>query len=181
MEEFYEKKQNCDFTLNIEGKKLPCHKLILASRNSYFAGVLNSGMSESQKGELDMSGPDQDHGLTASALDHLLRYLYSDKVDKLLDEFDCMYIMRSAGFLSLTKEFGSRHQNLLLHCRRTIGKNLNVKNCLKLLELSVNNEEISKIILKWMANNFATLKQSEEFNQCTSPELIEQIKAFQDE
>jgi len=162
--------KECDFVLKIEDEKIhsiPCHKPILACRCDYFAGVFRSGMTEAQKGEMTIPGPDQ-QGLTVSALDGLLTYFYSNHVSHLTDPFDCLYILGSAGYFSLSNEFGNRHTILLDHCQQTVVETgINLGNCVKLFHLSseLNVEDINVKIYDFLAKNYNELSKTEDFKQ----------------
>jgi hypothetical protein len=61
-----------DVTLIFEGKKIPCHKRVLASKSEYFKAMLISGLRESSSQEVQM------HGIDAETGSVLVDYFYED-------------------------------------------------------------------------------------------------------
>eukprot|EP01121_Diplochlamys_sp_Union-15-3_P000568 TRINITY_DN10496_c0_g1_i1.p1 TRINITY_DN10496_c0_g1~~TRINITY_DN10496_c0_g1_i1.p1 ORF type:complete len:262 (-),score=55.14 TRINITY_DN10496_c0_g1_i1:10-795(-) len=174
----YNEKKDTDFVLKIEDKSLPCHKSMLSVRCDYFGGLFRSGMTETQLGEMKIPGPDE-QGLTASALDTLLRYLYCDKPEWCLkDPFDCLYILGSAGYFSLSSEFGNRHNKLLDACKKYVEEHLTLDNCVKLFNLSVDLdlEEIEKRITQFLLSNGQELLDREDA-KLLPQEIREQLSA----
>lgn len=94
---------NCDFTIRLCVEEdetehhLRCHKAILACRCSFFAGVLRSGMKEAITGVIRIPGPSQANGLSITALQALLLYFYTGRVDHVQQVSDCLHIMSAAG------------------------------------------------------------------------------------
>mmetsp|Transcript_1312 Transcript_1312/g.1485 ORF Transcript_1312/g.1485 Transcript_1312/m.1485 type:complete len:276 (-) Transcript_1312:48-875(-) len=172
----YESGKDCDFTLVCEGEDIHCHKCILACRCDYFAGVFRSGMTEVQAGKMVVPGPN-DHGLTRSSLKGLLKYFYSNEVKHLEAPMDCLFILSSAGYFSLSNEFGNRHTMLLDHCEEIIVDKLTPGNCIELWNTAyfLRNEDILDKIENFMVSKYSELSKREDFKQLPK-ETLDNVK-----
>lgn len=61
----------CDVTLVAGQVRIPAHRLVLCAASDYFAAMFNSGLSETNLGEVVLKDVDPD------ALAVLIRYVYS--------------------------------------------------------------------------------------------------------
>jgi len=70
--------------------------------------------------------------MTHSALHALLLYLYSGKLDHIVNPFDCLYILSVSDYYELITD----HLALLIHCSYTVRNSITVENCLGIFQLA---------------------------------------------
>ncbi|XP_065205256.1 speckle-type POZ protein B-like [Planococcus citri] len=72
-----------DFTISANGKNYHVHKVILASRSTYFAKLFESGMKENQQNRVEITDVNED------IMGEMLKFIYTgvcENLDKLADD-----------------------------------------------------------------------------------------------
>lgn len=92
-----------DMTLICDGKKFPCHKLILASSSQYFDRMFQSEMQEMHKNEVTLSV------ISADIMSMILDYMYSADIRFTWQTISDL--LRAADYLQMDtlKDMGSRY------------------------------------------------------------------------
>ncbi|XP_066268550.1 kelch-like protein 40a isoform X2 [Branchiostoma lanceolatum] len=74
-----------DVVLEVEGRRFPCHRLVLSAASPYFRAMFTSGMMESRQKTVVL----QD--LDAGMFGEILNYIYSGTLDVSLDKVQPLY------------------------------------------------------------------------------------------
>lgn len=74
VESLYMREDYSDVILIVKGERFPAHKVVLASRSSYFRGMFFNGMKEQTQSEVEL------HDTPLNAFKILLKYIYSGRV-----------------------------------------------------------------------------------------------------
>lgn len=85
-----------DFLIEVEDKKYPCHKLILAVHSDYFSGLLLSGMREVSEGKITFKGFKKD------SFDVVFAYIYQGKLRPNLSDEVLAQIFQVANMLQIS-------------------------------------------------------------------------------
>uniref|UniRef100_A0A6B2KYG0 BTB domain-containing protein n=1 Tax=Arcella intermedia TaxID=1963864 RepID=A0A6B2KYG0_9EUKA len=147
-----------DFILRLkideEEHNFAVHKAILACRSPFFAGVLRVGMMESKTGAMMVRNPNEEYGITPTALKSLLIYLYDPKVEHILDPVDCLYILSVYGYYGLHE-----HQALIIHCSYQVRSCIRINNCLEIFRLAhkLRVKPIKDKALAFILSNYETV------------------------
>jgi hypothetical protein len=103
-----------DFTIACEGKEFKCHKVILASRSTYFESLFNSDLQEATENFVDI----KDAG--ADTVGSFIEFVYTDQLS---DESQF-----STELLILAERF--QFEALKLACEEAISKTINLVSML---------------------------------------------------
>ena len=71
----YENMIKTDFMLTCEGQNIPCHRHFLVAASPMFAGMMKSGMKESEEGKADIN-------CSITVGKELVRFIYTGKVEE---------------------------------------------------------------------------------------------------
>lgn len=143
------------------------HKAILGARNAWFEIAFSSGMRESQTGVIQIPGPTEQNGMSASALRALIRYFYTAKFDHITDPSDALYLLSNASLFLLSPdtitnvETAEDHVALLVHCEQMVLEPLKVANCLSLFQqidrLGLQGTRLRERVLSFIVENYVEL------------------------
>ena len=109
-------RSQADIVVDVQGKKIPCHKAVLMASSPYFEAMFNSGMREALSGEINFKEMD------ASTFELVLEFIYSNK-DIVSAENGCA-LLEAASLLQI--------QLLFEKCEATFTCNISLKTCLDL-------------------------------------------------
>ncbi|EMP42087.1 Kelch repeat and BTB domain-containing protein 5 [Chelonia mydas] len=122
LKQLYQDHQLCDATIVAEGKRFPCHRMLLAAVNPYFRAMFVSSFKESQDGEVLL----QD--MAPSTVQTILQYLYTEKISVTSETAQAVFIAASRlqilPLLEICSRSRVRHRNERwpdsgnLHCTR---------------------------------------------------------------
>jgi leucine-zipper-like transcriptional regulator 1 len=107
-----------DIKLIFEKKTIHSHKLFL-SRSPFFQNMLNSGMSESSTGIINME-------TSYDTMKEILFYIYSDRIE--VTPTNCVAVLIETLLFGLGV--------LATSCRGMVSENINEKNALQVLEVA---------------------------------------------
>ncbi|XP_078656156.1 kelch repeat and BTB domain-containing protein 8-like isoform X2 [Branchiostoma floridae x Branchiostoma belcheri] len=82
-----------DVVLEVEGRRFPCHRLVLSTASPYFRAMFTSDMAESRQKTVVLQG------LDADMFEEILSYIYSGTLHVSLDRVQPLY--QTADFLQL--------------------------------------------------------------------------------
>merc|ERR1719397_656719 len=76
--EIYEEMIYTDFVIicKTDGSRFPCHKAMIAAGSAHFAGMFESGMTETSKGQVEIEGYENE------IVEAFIKFLYFPAVDK---------------------------------------------------------------------------------------------------
>jgi hypothetical protein len=112
--------QLIDVTLVFEGKKIPCHRMVLASKCDYFKAMFLSGLKENSAKEIEILGIDGEIGA------EIVEYCYTG--DLKITEDNAPHLLAATGML-LLEELQSKVDEFL-------GDSVNKDNCIEFMRLA---------------------------------------------
>ncbi|TFK07466.1 T-complex protein 1 subunit gamma [Platysternon megacephalum] len=89
LKQMYLNQQFCDATLVVEGRRFPCHKVLLASVSPYFRVMFTSSFKESQDGEVLLKA------IAPSIIQSMLNYLYLEEITLTAETAEELFITSS--------------------------------------------------------------------------------------
>lgn len=155
-----------DVTFIVEGKKLPAHKVILASRSEYFRALLFGGMRESNQNEIDLDAP-------LEAFKALLKYIYTGTVTVYGMKQDTVLDMLG---LAHVYNFVELERAISLHLRRT----LNLFNVCAVLDAAklYDLTSLIRVCHRFMERHSAQILKSDSFINLSQVFRIKFLKAL---
>ncbi|XP_061463463.1 kelch-like protein 12 [Rhineura floridana] len=148
LKQLYQAQQLCDVTLGVEGRRFPCHRMLLASVSPYFRDIfINS--SESQNGEIQLED------MAASTLHCLLEYLYTEELSLTADIAQELFTAASKLQILPLKETAGRFLEM----------NISMNNCLSLYGLAYqhNHQALLEAASCYIKQHFAPLAKQDVF------------------
>ena len=151
-----------DYTVKVNDKVIPCHKIILAAACPYFAALFNSGMKEVQENEACL-----DH-LDKQVVERLVLYFYSGKIA--IDWNKIQEAIDACEFLQLPE--------LKLAFSKYIVEWISSDNCLELYKFAdkYNLYQIQMRCKKIMWDQFPEVSKGSEFKSLSLSKLLEFIQ-----
>lgn len=167
-EEMRRSGEMCDVTLVVEDCSFRAHKLILAGCSPYFRGMFREnsfGESHSERIPIDPKG---ELGIRADAVEQLISYMYSGRVD--ISHQNVIDLIRAADLMELAEIKNETLKVIEEHISfdtyldiRDVG---NVFNCPRLLEA----------VDKFIRRNFSEFTRSQAFLELKEDELMTYLK-----
>ncbi|XP_041372118.1 kelch-like protein 18 [Gigantopelta aegis] len=139
----------CDVTLKVGEQKFSCHRIILAATIPYFNAMFTHDMVEAKQDEISMQGID------ASALESLVNFAYTGKVE--LDQNNVQSLLIAASFLHL--------QSVKEACCDFLKERLHPQNCLSVRAFADQYmcSDLVESANKFIQNSFKQVAGTEEF------------------
>uniref|UniRef100_A0A1I8G6V7 BTB domain-containing protein n=1 Tax=Macrostomum lignano TaxID=282301 RepID=A0A1I8G6V7_9PLAT len=170
-----------DVALLVEGERLPCHKIVLASASPYFRAMFTGGLREAAMSEVRSTGvvemamctsksmPHTEtfqvrlHGVKASVLRQLLSFIYTGEVR--LTPSNVCDLLPAATMLQLACVTRACCQYLLAQLHPT--------NCLGIHQFAVTHgaSELARDADKFIERHFCELAGHEEFLELSDRSL----------
>ena len=104
----------CDVILEVEGEKVHCHRVVLASLSAYFRAMFTGDMAESKQKTITINGVD------ASSLKSLVNYAYTATIE--ISENNVQSILPAASVLQF--------EEVKRACSQFLKRHLDADNCL---------------------------------------------------
>ncbi|XP_065205269.1 protein roadkill-like [Planococcus citri] len=152
-----------DFTISVQGKDYPVHKVILAARSDYFAKMFESGMKENELNRAEITDVKED------VMNEILKFIYTgqcENVDKLAD-----------GLLAAADKYDI--DQLKKICLKTISKSISVDNAPNLLVLAdlYHENELKSKVIDFILTKTAEIKNSRAWNNIMPmyPQLLNEV------
>ncbi|XP_078571947.1 kelch repeat and BTB domain-containing protein 2-like [Branchiostoma floridae x Branchiostoma japonicum] len=150
-----------DVVLEVEGRRFPCHRLVLSAASPYFRAMFTSDMAESRQKTVVLQG------LDADMLWEILSYIYSGTLHVSLDKVQPLY--QAADLLQLDYVRDT--------CSSYMAMNVERSTCVDLYSFadtfSVKN--VQKLCQDLIHRNFVEVASSEEFCSLSLNQLTEII------
>ncbi|XP_078572263.1 kelch repeat and BTB domain-containing protein 8-like isoform X2 [Branchiostoma floridae x Branchiostoma japonicum] len=138
-----------DVVLEVEGRRFPCHRLVLSAASPYFRAMFTSDMVESRQKTVVLQG------LDAGMFGEILSYIYSGTLHLSLDKVQPLY--QAADLLQLDSVRDT--------CSSYMAMNVECPTCVDLYKFadvfSVNN--VRKSCLQGIARHFTEFSFTVEF------------------
>ncbi|XP_052224502.1 BTB/POZ domain-containing protein 6-like isoform X3 [Dreissena polymorpha] len=153
----------CDviFAAGNEQKQIKCHKVILASRSPVFYAMFCGTLAESKD---VIYVPD----IESSTLDHLLRYLYSGKVE--INAGTVLSLLYTAKKYDIP--------GLASQCKTFLNDNLDAENVCTVLDQTIvfDDEEMKAKSLEFIMDKSESVLKSDAFTRMSKSGLQEVLK-----
>ena len=98
---FLRRNETSDFHLECEGKRIPCHKIILAAASPVFKAMIRSRMKESQEELMEISNFSFDTIITLVRFIYLKDIKKEVKIEKLLGQVDYFDVLQAADYFQI--------------------------------------------------------------------------------
>ncbi|XP_013060865.2 uncharacterized protein LOC106050447 [Biomphalaria glabrata] len=163
IEKFWNRHENEDFQVNIDGQTIRCHSFILASCSEFFASLLRSNMKEKLEMKVDL----QNIGLEIFQL--ILRMLYTG--NDLLTKDNVLEVWAAVHQLQI--DF------LIQQCEDLILENLSLETLetYKTQADFLQSKKVSKGVFKYMLEHFMTIRATQAFLRLNFEELLKLIES----
>ncbi|XP_066302926.1 kelch repeat and BTB domain-containing protein 8-like [Branchiostoma lanceolatum] len=150
-----------DVVLEVEGRRCPCHRLVLSAASPYFRAMFTSDMAESRQKTVVLQG------LDAGVFGIILSYIYSGTLHVSLDKVQPLY--QAADLLQLDYVRDT--------CSSYMAKNVERSTCVDLYKFAdvFSLEIVRAACLPHIARNFTEVASSVEFCSLSVNQLTEII------
>ncbi|CAL1531876.1 unnamed protein product [Lymnaea stagnalis] len=155
--------EHTDIILVVEDCSFPCHRTVLAAMSSYFCAMFSSGMRESNDKIITLKG------IAPTHFEKVLDFLYTGEIELSYDSV--VDILQISSMYQI--------QALQLICEKYLAKDLCVQNCIINWKLSTsyNCQYLEEKSFWQMTENFPELRNSNDFLELNTDELIKFIDA----
>ncbi|XP_035676613.1 kelch-like protein 6 isoform X1 [Branchiostoma floridae] len=146
-----------DVTLCVEGKEIPCHRVVLSACSNYFQAMFSGNHSESKKDKIEMGG------VSAEALRLLVDYAYTSKININKDNVQSLFV--AANMLQF--------MHVEMACEKFLTVNLSADTCMATWALAEKmfSEELADTARHCAIKNLEEACKTEEFLQLPIYEL----------
>ncbi|XP_066302922.1 kelch repeat and BTB domain-containing protein 2-like [Branchiostoma lanceolatum] len=150
-----------DVILEVEGRRFPCHRLVLSAASPYFRAMFTSDMAESRQKAVVLQG------LDAGMIGEILSYIYSGNLHVSPDKVQPLY--QAADLLQLDYVRDT--------CSSYMAKNVERSTCVDLYKFVdvFSVDTVRKVCLQHIAKYFTEVASSEEFYSLSVNQLTEII------
>lgn len=152
----------CDVILDIEGTRIPAHRVVLASFCQYFYTMFTGKMKEASLNEITMKEVD------AKAMEQLIDYAYSGELMIHIDTVQAL--LNTASMLQLPDVQAS--------CSEFLKKQLHPANCLGIRNFADAHTctDLKLASGRYAVTHFSEVASEEEFLQLTKTQLSELLR-----
>ncbi|XP_019640200.1 PREDICTED: kelch-like protein 12 [Branchiostoma belcheri] len=150
-----------DVVLEVEGRRFPCHRLVMAAASPYFRAMFTSDMAESRQKTVVLQG------LDADMFEEILSYIYSGTLHVSLDRVQPLY--QAADLLQLDYVRDT--------CSSYMAMNVERSTCVDLYKIAevFMVDVILNRCLQYICQHFVEVSSSEEFCSLSVDQLTKII------
>ncbi|XP_078703744.1 kelch repeat and BTB domain-containing protein 2-like isoform X1 [Branchiostoma floridae x Branchiostoma belcheri] len=150
-----------DVVLEVEGRRFPCHRLVLSAASPYFRAMFTSDMAESRQNTVVLQG------LDADMFEEILSYIYSGTLHVSLDRVQPLY--QAADLLQLDYVRDT--------CSSYMAMNVERSTCVDLYKFAevFRVDVVLNSCLQYICQHFVEVSSSEEFCSLSVDQLTEII------
>ncbi|XP_078682727.1 kelch repeat and BTB domain-containing protein 8-like isoform X1 [Branchiostoma floridae x Branchiostoma belcheri] len=150
-----------DVVLEVEGRRFPCHRLVLSAASPYFRAMFTSDMAESRQKTVVLQG------LDADMFEEILSYIYSGTLHVSLDKVQHLY--QAADLLQL--------DYVRDRCSSYMAMNVERSTCVDLYKFAdvFGVAVVWNSCLQYICQHFVEVSSSEEFCILSVDQLTEII------
>ncbi|XP_078572538.1 kelch repeat and BTB domain-containing protein 2-like [Branchiostoma floridae x Branchiostoma japonicum] len=150
-----------DVVLEVEGRRFPCHRLVLSAASPYFRAMFTSDMAESRQKTVVLQG------LDSGVFEEILSYIYSGTLHVSLDKVQPLY--QAADLLQLDYVRDT--------CSSYMAMNVERSTCVGMYKFAdvFSVKFVQNRCLQLIHRNFAEVASSEEFCSLSVDQLTEII------
>ncbi|XP_078572526.1 kelch repeat and BTB domain-containing protein 2-like isoform X2 [Branchiostoma floridae x Branchiostoma japonicum] len=147
--------------LEVEGRRFPCHRLVLSAASPYFRAMFTSDMAESRQKTVVLQG------LDAGVFDKILSYIYSGTLHVSLDKVQPLY--QAADLLQLDYVRDT--------CSSYMAMNVERSTCVDLYKFAdiFSIDIVQKACLQLIHRNFVEIASGDELSSLSVNLLTEII------
>eukprot|EP00058_Branchiostoma_floridae_P010302 XP_002595790.1 hypothetical protein BRAFLDRAFT_128086 [Branchiostoma floridae] len=152
-----------DVVLEVEGRRFPCHRLVLSAASPYFSAMFTSDMAESRQKTVVLQG------LDAGMFEEILSYIYSGTLHVSLDKVQPLYQAADLLQLDYVTDTCSSYMAMNVEC--------SVATCVNLYDFAdvFSVDIVQKQCQQWIARHFTEVASREEFCSLSVNQLTEII------
>ncbi|XP_051161490.1 speckle-type POZ protein B-like [Leptopilina boulardi] len=153
-----------DFVFQIDDKKFPVHKVVLASVSPVFEKMFSVQMKENITNICEIKDIDADIFI------EMLNYIYMDKITNLKTLALGLYELSNKYYIS----------ELRIICEQYLQENLSVENVITILEHAelYESTNLKKECIKYIDENFEKVKETENLQKLGTKLLVELCSAM---
>ncbi|XP_053325557.1 kelch repeat and BTB domain-containing protein 12 [Spea bombifrons] len=150
-----------DIVLVVEGKKFPCHRLVLASFSPYFKAMFTCGLVECDQTEVAL------YDVTAESVSIILEYMYSAELS--ICNLTVQGVATAAFFMQMDDIFSM--------CQRYMTEHMDVSNCIGIYYFAkqINAEDLEEKSKKYLYQHFSEVGLHEEILEVDFQQLMGMI------
>ncbi|XP_019628348.1 PREDICTED: kelch repeat and BTB domain-containing protein 2-like [Branchiostoma belcheri] len=150
-----------DVVLEVEGRRFPCHRLVLSAASPYFRAMFTSDMAESRQNTVVLQG------LDADMFEEILSYIYSGTLHVSLDRVQPLY--QAADLLQLDYVRDT--------CSSYMDMNVEHSTCVDLYKFAdvFTVDAVLNSCLQYICQHFVEVSSSDEFCSLSVDQLTEII------
>ena len=157
--------QFSDVTLVCDGRRFDAHKFILSSRSDVFKAMFShEGTTESTSNEVVIKD------LEPEVLEHLLKFIYSDKAESSLPAL-------AGGLLTAADKYNIPRLKAI--CEETMCENIDVSNAAEVLGLAYLHEAkiLQTVAVNFVTNNMAKVAETPGWKTITEsqPKIMNEV------
>ena len=151
-----------DFTIKVKDQSISCHQVVLAAACPYFAALLNSGMSETEKNEVSLDN------LDFEVVKLIVSYFYTGEISIPWKIMKCM--IEALEFLQLNELKSEAKEYIPVH--------IVPENCIGWFKFAeqFGMEEIAALSKTMMHTEFEAVSKHNEFLMLQLEEVIDYIQ-----
>ncbi|XP_056660720.1 kelch repeat and BTB domain-containing protein 12-like isoform X1 [Monodelphis domestica] len=152
-----------DVVLIAEGKKFPCHRLILAAFSPYFKAMFTCGLLECVQKEVIL------YDITAESVSIILNYMYNVDLD--INNANVQTVAVAAYFMQMDEVFSM--------CQKYMMDHMDASNCVGIYYFAkhIGAEDLSDQAKKYLYQHFAEASLHEEILEIDVDQLMGLIKS----
>ncbi|XP_019626403.1 PREDICTED: kelch-like protein 18 [Branchiostoma belcheri] len=150
-----------DIVLEVEGRRFPCHRLVLSAASPYFRAMFTNDMAESRQKTVVLQGFDAD------VFEEILSYIYSGTLHVSLDRVQPLYQAADLLQLDFVRE----------KCSSYMAMSVERSTCVDMYKFAdvFSLDVVRKDCLQCIHRNFVEVACSEEFCSLSVDQLTEII------
>lgn len=155
----------CDVTLNVEGRAIKAHKLVLAACSSFFHAMFTTRMAEAQTSQVELKD------VTYETVSAIVQFAYT--ADIKLTDSNVQELLSAANQYQIqpVKDLCSSYMKLQLNTSNSLG--------IKSFADFHNCSELHEAAVKFVDDNFVDVCKSEEFLQLSLQGLLDLLQRDQ--
>ncbi|XP_078656154.1 kelch repeat and BTB domain-containing protein 8-like [Branchiostoma floridae x Branchiostoma belcheri] len=150
-----------DVVLEVEGRRFPCHRLVLSAASPYFRAMFTSDMAESRQNTVVLQGLDPD------IFEEILSYIYSGTLHVSLDRVQPLYQAADLLQLDYVRDTCSSYMAMNVECSTYV----NLYKFAHVFRVDV----VLNSCLQYICGHFVEVSSSEEFCSLSVDQLTEII------
>ncbi len=153
----------CDVQLDVEGRQISAHKVVLAAASPYFKAMFSGNFKETTLGVVHMKE------VSFIGLTNVIECIYTTTIDTNMEKIEDIF--PAAHLLQMN--------DIVDECIELMGKNISKSNCFKFLEMAekFNIEGLQESINEFILKNFVAASKTKDFDEISKEALIRYLSS----